>query len=553
MTAMTTTNPIEYDLELTDVSGVDYKARNAHLITLLRQRDTDPAYANAPVLDTYSRLSRLVALKGTPEAIREREKIDRQDFDCLTYLVRMHARLGLTLRDPGRSAWKKDGRRPGFVTLLARLDGGLTQGVVAWHLDRLMRQPWDLEQLIHYAEDRRRRYTVATCYGEYDITSEDGAFKARIEVAVAKRESDAKSRRLRNMASLRREHGEGDGDMDVFGHSYRCDRFPVTVEELEREQDAIRWGVDEVLSGGSWCSVAREWNRRGLTTRQGHRWTPAKVSMSLCKPRHAGLLSFDGKVVHTSRKGASVIIERAQYDALMALCAGRQTGKRGRPKDSTTGQYVLTSIARCGQCGTGMHGETDTHRTYNVIPGWESWTGQAMRAYRCPVHGCNHNATDARALEEFVRSAVVDKLSDPRNASAVARKSAALAKVDAKIATAEAKIAEARHRLGTVEGFTFEDFDGITGPLKAQVAKDAKEREALIAKGAGRVATVADRAEVERMWACGDVAVRRTMVLAALPFGVDVHKADRSRRTIGQAVWIRYALRDVAPDKPIRV
>lgn len=550
---MTTTTGTDYDLELTGINGVDYKARNADLIALLRQRDTDPAYADAPIVDTYSRLSRLVALKDTPEAVLEREKIDRQDFDCLTHLVRMRARLGLTLTDPGRSAWKKEGRRPGFVTLLARLDGGVTQGVVAWHLDRLMRQPWDLEQLIHYAEDRRRRYTVATCYGEYDLTSEDGAFKARIEVAVAKRESDAKSRRLRNKAMLRREHGSGDGDADVFGHTYPTDRFPVTAEDLEREQDAIRWGVDEVLSGGSWCSVAREWNQRGLTTRRGHRWTPAKVSMALCKPRHAGLLTFDGKVVHTSRRGASVIIERAQYNALMALCAGRQTGRRGRPKDSTTGLYALTSIARCGQCGTGMHGETDTHRTYTAAPGWESWTGQPMRVYRCPVHGCNRNVTDARALEEYVRLAVVDTLSDPRNASAVARKSAALAKVDAKLATAEAKIAEARRRLATVEGFTFEDFDAITGPLKLQVSTYAIERDALIAKGAGRVATVADRVEVERMWDHGDVAARRAMVLAALPFGVDVNKADRSKRTIGRAVWVRYALRDVAPDKPIRV
>ena len=52
--------------------------------------------------------------------------------------------LGLEL-DVGMSAWRKGAKRPGWERLLARLESGESDGVCVWHVDRLFRQPKDLE------------------------------------------------------------------------------------------------------------------------------------------------------------------------------------------------------------------------------------------------------------------------------------------------------------------------------------------------------------------------------------------------------------------------
>lgn len=104
---------------------------SADLVALLRLRDTDPTYADAPVLDVYGRISK------NPET-GELEKVDRQLLDCLQNVQRRHARLGEVLRDDGISAWRLNAKRPGWNDLVARLEKRASAGVVAWHTDRLM-------------------------------------------------------------------------------------------------------------------------------------------------------------------------------------------------------------------------------------------------------------------------------------------------------------------------------------------------------------------------------------------------------------------------------
>src|SRR4051794_29033897 len=114
-------------------------AEVAALVDLLRARDTDPAYKDAPILDVYGRIS------NNPET-GETEKVDRQLEDTLKEVLRRHARLGAVLRDDGRSAWSLTAKRPDWDELVQRLEKRVSSGVIAWHTDRLMRQPKDLER-----------------------------------------------------------------------------------------------------------------------------------------------------------------------------------------------------------------------------------------------------------------------------------------------------------------------------------------------------------------------------------------------------------------------
>ena len=136
----------------------------------LRARESDPGYADAPVLDVYGRISK------HPET-GEDEKVDRQLIDCLHDIGRRKVRLGMVLRDDGRSAWKPKAKRPDWQRLVARLESRESSGVVVWHTDRLMRQPWDLERLIAFGD---AGLLVASCHGDYDLSSaDDGDLRIR--------------------------------------------------------------------------------------------------------------------------------------------------------------------------------------------------------------------------------------------------------------------------------------------------------------------------------------------------------------------------------------
>lgn len=177
------------------------------LIDDLRRRDLDPEFGSSPVLDVYGRIS------VNPET-GETEKVDRQIEDTLGEVRRRRARLGEVLRDDGRSAWSLRAKRPGWEQLVARMESGASAGVVAWHTDRLMRQPRDLERLISFGD---RGLIVASCHGDYNLASADDRFALRVITAAAAKSSDDTSRRQKRRAAAMRSAGRQSSGTRWFG------------------------------------------------------------------------------------------------------------------------------------------------------------------------------------------------------------------------------------------------------------------------------------------------------------------------------------------------
>src|SRR6266581_5138919 len=126
--------------------------------------------------------------------------------------------------DDDVSAWS--GRpRTEYRRLLDDIRSGFLDAVLVWHLDRLHRQPRELEEFFEVV-DAAGLSRLASVTGDVDLATDDGRFMARILGAVARKESDDKSRRIR------RKHEEmalagrpGGGGSRPFG--YRADRRTV--------------------------------------------------------------------------------------------------------------------------------------------------------------------------------------------------------------------------------------------------------------------------------------------------------------------------------------
>ena len=124
--------------------------------------------------------------------------------------------------------------RPAYERLLDDLRAGLIEAVVVYHLDRLHRQPKELEEFFEVCKEARVE-DLATVTGRIDLANADGQFLARILGAVAKKESDDKSRRiLRKHEELAMRGKVSGGGSRPYG--YEADKLRVVPAEAASHQ-----------------------------------------------------------------------------------------------------------------------------------------------------------------------------------------------------------------------------------------------------------------------------------------------------------------------------
>jgi DNA invertase Pin-like site-specific DNA recombinase len=140
-----------------------------------------------------------------------RPGVDRQERICreIADRLRLVVPPSLVFVDNNRSAWRRDRKRPGWDALLKEMDEGKIRHLIAYHPDRLMRQPRDLEELLTISDSNH-----ITLHGEAnrrDLSDPDDRFILRIEVAHACRSSDDTSRRLKDAMDDRAKAGTHTG------------------------------------------------------------------------------------------------------------------------------------------------------------------------------------------------------------------------------------------------------------------------------------------------------------------------------------------------------
>src|SRR5215203_1752693 len=180
-------------------------------------------------------------------------------------------------------------RRPAYQQMLADIDAGHLDAVVAWDLDRLHRRPIELEHFIDLAD--RHRLALATVSGDTDLGTDNGRMYARIKGAVARSEGERKSARQKRAALQAAELGKPRGGPRPFG--YEPDGLTVRADEAK----ALREAYGALLAGGTLTGIARDLTAAGLKTPQGKPFRHSAVRAILANPRNAGLRAYRHEIV----------------------------------------------------------------------------------------------------------------------------------------------------------------------------------------------------------------------------------------------------------------
>lgn len=343
----------------------------------------------------YCRLS--YAPDGSLEKVERQEADARQVIDRLGWPQppRQHV-----YSDNSRSAWQRNRKRPEWDRMLRDIEAGVVDGVVVYHGDRLVRQPWDLELLLKLAEDKR--LPLASVTGTRDLSNPDDQFVLRIEVAQACRESANTSRRVKRSWRARVESGTAvGGGHRPFGYGVPTGRTgrtgkPIydTTKVVEEEAAVLREAVDRLLSGEAMGSVFR-WVRQVSRTTTGGEWEIRTFRNVLLRPRIAGLVEHEGKLYPAAWPG---IISVEQWEDLRSLIQSR--GKTW-PQQDRNRKHLLSGVAECGSCGSKLRNKP-MHKRGRVY--------YCAEIGKCP----NKVLRSAKYLDAYVRGRVVRLLNDPR-------------------------------------------------------------------------------------------------------------------------------------------
>ncbi len=438
----------------------------------------------------------------------------RQESDARALADRLGWGVGEVITENDTSAFKRravgpvlaDGRRamrvvrPGFRRLLDMLESGEADGMLAYDLDRVARDPRDLEDLIEAVEGRR--VPVESVTGSLKLATDADVFMARILVNVANKSSRDTSRRVaRKHEELAAAGKPGGGGARAYGYhrdgrTVHPDEAPVVVEMAAK-----------LLAGWSMNAVAADLNARGVPTARGGRWQSRSVRSIVTGPRVAGLRTFDREVVGEAAWPA--ILDRDTWTQVRAEIA-----RRGKGPGNTLRRW-LTGVLRCSRCEA-------------ALTGWQGPPKASGPNYWCatPRGGCGRVSVRAAPAEAEIERQVLDYLAHPMVLARLRAASSAgnLAGVRRDAADDEAQLTELA-RMWAGKRITLAEY------TEARAVIDARLRQArvfLTSAAPSAVRTVLAADDVRAGWGQLTPAGKRDVVLAVVA-GYEVRPHDRAR------------------------
>jgi DNA invertase Pin-like site-specific DNA recombinase len=409
--------------------------------------------------------------------------------------------------------------RPKFSAMMAGVDAGEFDVIVARHMDRLLRRLSELENTLERCQ--RAGVAIVTASDGVDTSTDGGRLVARILSSVAQGEVERKGSRQRSAAIQAAKQGRWVGGRRPFGYK----KDGVTIRETEAAM--IKQAYVDVLAGESLSEVARRWNASDVTPAQSDKqWYRGTVKDVLTNPRHAGLRRYRtpeerAKIRQNPELGIvgkaewPAIIDETTWRAVVRILTdpARHTGRTG-------GKGLLTGVALCGVCGQTVH--------------------RGGAAYGKPMYRCisgRHVSRMAEPVDEYVMAVAVEKLQQPDAASLWA----------AELPDADELMAEADKLRRERDAIDQDRADGLIDRVRWRTMNErisgrlGEIETKLAAAGSSSPLSIVASGHVKETWAGLTVAQRRN-IIATLMTPV-LHLPGRGTRTFRPETveirWIR--------------
>lgn len=432
-----------------------------------------------------------IYLRISLDVTGEQLAVQRQRTDCQRIAKQRGWPVIGEFVDNSVSASDKRKARPGYEQLVAAYEAGDFDALVCWDLDRLTRQPRQLEDWIEAAEERG--LLLVTANGEADLSTDAGRLFARIKASVARAEIERKAARQRSAALQRSQGGKPPLGVRLTGYT-------TAGEIIEHEAAIVQQIFDRFASGDSLRSLAAWLTAAEVSTRHGRPWNPSSVRTILTNPRYAGHAVYQGKP--NGKLGSwEPLVDTDQFTLVQAKLAD----PRRKTQQGTDRKHLGAGLFECAECRAKVR----------------SWSGSR---YRCPS-GCLTRSQEG--IDDLVKKVIRGRLARRDLADLIAPEESAQAK------EANEKVRRLHARLAQIEeDYDAENIDGrrykvATEKAQAQLAEAQRVQTRLNAGMAAAAMLSAD--DPVAAFDAAPLMIRRNVIDALCV--VSVGPTPRGRKT----------------------
>jgi DNA invertase Pin-like site-specific DNA recombinase len=244
--------------------------------------------------------------------------------------------------------------RPIFDEMMARIEAGEAEGIIAWHPDRLARNSMDGGRII-YLLDTGALKDLRFATFSFENNSQ-GKFMLSIIFGYSKYYVDNLSENVRRGMRAKTQRGWLSG---IAPLGYLNDKENKTIIPDPTRFPLIKQAWDLMLTGSYvprqiWEIAVKEW---GLQTLKRKRIGGNPISLSVVykifnNPFYAGVLEFEDKQI-VGKHVPMITLE--EFERVQRLL-----GSPMRPRQTRT--FAFTGMIRCGECGFAVTAEEKVNR-----------------------------------------------------------------------------------------------------------------------------------------------------------------------------------------------
>src|SRR5713226_5367556 len=333
----------------------------------------------------YTRKSTEVGLE------QDFNSLDAQREACLAYIQSQRHEgwkcLPQRYDDGGFTGGNMD--RPALKRLLADIEAGQIDCVVAYKLDRLSRSLLDFARIIGIFEKHHVSFVSIT--QQFNSATSMGRLVLNVLLSFAQFEREIISERTRDKIAATRRKGKWSGGLPVLGYDVDPQVLRLVVNPKEATQ--VRAIFDLYLKHQALLPVVRELERRGWRTKAwvtrkgrklgGQPFVKSNLHKLLTNATYAGKLRYK-KELHNGEHPA--IVDPAQWQKVQELLQRHR--HRGSTERNRSGA-ILKGLLYCRPCGSAMSptysSKGSKHYRYYICTnaqkrGWDHCPSQSVPA-----------------------------------------------------------------------------------------------------------------------------------------------------------------------------
>ncbi len=290
--------------------------------------------------------------------------------------------------DEGFSAKNID--RPEMQRLITDIQNKKFDLVLVYRLDRFVRSVVDLHELLQLMEKYDVKFKSAT--EMFDTTSATGRLFITLIATLAQWERETIAERVHMGMTKKVELGERNGAPAPYGYDLVNRELIINAQESKWVKYIFnRYG----LVGSQ--TIAKELNRKGISTKKGEVWSDFSVRYILKNPIYTGLVRWNYESANKGvrkKTGEEIITELAQpnFEAIISTEIFKETQKlmaqRSNQAFRSDNFYPFSGVAKCEKCG------------YSFTGGFKKLkSGKVHRFYKCRGR-INFGICDVQVISE---------------------------------------------------------------------------------------------------------------------------------------------------------